>query len=63
MLLKKIKALASEKHTSLYAIEKQLGFSTNTIAKWDGHAPSVYRVKAVADLLGVTLDELVREEG
>ncbi|MBQ5588016.1 MAG: helix-turn-helix transcriptional regulator [Selenomonadales bacterium] len=62
MILGRIKQFAAEKNLSLYAIEKKSGMQPNTIAKWATHAPSVYKAKAVADVLEVPLDELVREK-
>ena len=62
MLLQKIRSIASEKGLSICSIEKMAGLSQNSIPKWDRVEPSVFKVKTVADILGVTLDELMKEE-
>lgn len=51
-----------EKGISLAELERQAGLANRTIYKWDESVPSVEKVLAVADVLGVTVDELVRKE-
>lgn len=41
-------------------LEESLGFSRGSIGKWDTNAPSIQRVKMVADALGVTVDVLIK---
>lgn len=48
--------------TSMNALEAKCGLSTNTIYKWDEYKPSVDKVAKVAKELGVSVDELLREE-
>ena len=64
MLSERIKAICKEKGTSVYRIEKQLGFGNGSIGKWgkDGRTPSYDRLAAVAKLLGVTVSELTGEK-
>lgn len=54
--------LCEKTGTSVYALEKALGFSKASIPKWENSDPGTARVKAVADYFGVTVDELLREE-
>lgn len=51
-----------ERGMSLAELERQAGLANRTIYKWDESVPSVEKVLAVADVLGVTVDELVRKE-
>lgn len=59
MLYSKIKSIISERGISTRSLEKETGIGENTIWRWDKHSPSIDKVKAVADYLGVTIDELV----
>ena len=56
-----IKRLAEEKGLSIAALEKAAGLSNGTIGKWRTMGAAVWSVKAVADVLGVTVDELLKE--
>lgn len=60
-MFEKIKSLCNEKNISIYMLEKELNFSVGSIIKWKKSQPTVERLKAVADYLGVTLDYLVRD--
>lgn len=62
-LYSKIKRRCTEKGTTIHAIERNAGFPRGSICKWDDHQPSIAKVKTVADALGVTVDELIKEEG
>ena len=46
---------------SIKKLEETLGIGNGIIARWETSAPSVTRVKAVADFFGVTVDELLTE--
>ena len=61
-MVEKIKKLCKEQGLTISEIQSELGMNKNAIARWDEHRPSVDRAKAVADRLGVTVDELIREE-
>ena len=54
-----IRKLCKEKHMSMVTLEKEAGLGVNTIIKWDRSSPSVDRVAAVADVLGVSVDEIL----
>ena len=43
-------------------LEEELNFPRGSICKWDKNIPSVLKVKAVADALHTTVDELMRED-
>ena len=60
-MLKRITELCREKNISILELERMAGLKQRTVYKWDENNPSVYKVKAVADVLGVTLDDLMRE--
>lgn len=59
-MLENIKRLCAERGISLSELERLSGLSRNTVGKWDENRPSVDKAKAVADCLGVPLDELLR---
>jgi hypothetical protein len=40
-------------------VEKDCGFGSNSIRRWGEHEPSISKVKAVADYLNVSVDELI----
>lgn len=61
MLRENISRIAKEKGYSIYRLEKECGLARSSIDKWRTVAPSVWRVKGVADFLGVTVDELLTE--
>lgn len=57
-IVERIKATAQKQNLSLTQLEKQLGFGTRTIYKWDKNSPSVDKVLAVANFLNVSLSWL-----
>ena len=57
-----VKKCCTEKGKTIFALETEAGFPRGSICKWDDHTPSITKVKKVADLLGVTIDELIKEE-
>ncbi len=59
-LIYNIKRLAGKKGYSLPKLAEQVGLNSNSIYKWDSHPPSVKYLKRVADLLDVTVDELLK---
>lgn len=54
-----IRKLCKEKHIPMVTLEKEAGLGMNTLIKWDRSSPSVDRVAAVADVLGVSVDEIL----
>ena len=61
MLVKNIRRLCQENDISIKKLEATLGIGNGIIARWETSAPSVTRVKAVADFFGVTVDELLAD--
>lgn len=61
-ILKNIKSECMKKGVSISAIETELNFPRGSIFKWEKHIPSVEKVKAVADYIGCSIDDLVSEE-
>lgn len=47
-----------------YRVAKETGISTSTLSEWKANIskPKVDKLLKIADLFGVTVDELVREE-
>ena len=62
MVLRNIQNKCQEKEMTIAELERKAGLKQRTIYKWDESVPSVEKVLAVADALGVTVDELVRKE-
>lgn len=60
-MLENIKAIAKTKGLSIRQLEEAAGITQNTMSRWDDNRPSVDKVKRVADTLGVTVDELLRQ--
>ena len=61
MIYNKIRQLCADKGISTREIERACGLGSRSIENWKDHSPSVANVKAVADYLGVTVDELLRD--
>lgn len=59
LLYDKIKEICKQKGISPASIEKKAGLSNGSINKWNTVSPTIKNLKAVADVLGVTVDELV----
>ena len=62
MFFDKVKSLAAEKGMSYNKLEMEAGLTRNSIYTWASNTPSVDKVAAVAKVLGVTIDELMKEE-
>lgn len=60
-MLEKIKQLCKQQNKPVCKMEQDLGLGKNTITQWDKSVPSVNKVAAVANYLGVTVDELLKE--
>jgi len=59
MLYDVVKEICFEKRMTIQALEKAAGLSNGSVSKWKGSNPNVFAVKAVADVLGMTVDELI----
>ena len=62
MILERIRKLCEVNNTSIFALEKKLGFGNGTISRWDNSSPTVANLKKVADYFGVTMEELLSQE-
>lgn len=62
MFFDKVKSLAAEKGMSYNKLEMEAGLTRNSIYKWASSTPSVDKVAAVAKVLGVTIDELMKDD-
>lgn len=51
-----IYAICREKAVAVTKVEKDLGWSQGTIRRWEKNIPSIEKVVAVADYLGVSVD-------
>ena len=47
---------------STYQLEKECDLGNGTIGKWREVSPTVNKLKRVADYLGCTVDELLKED-
>ncbi len=61
MIYEKVRKLCKQKKISVYRLEKDLGFSTSTIIKWKKSIPAANKLKAVADYLHVSIEELLED--
>ncbi len=57
----KIQRMCRDRNKTIMGLEEELGFPRGSICKWDKNIPSVKKVKAVADALDTTVDELLRD--
>lgn len=58
----KIRELGKEKGMSLVDVATRAEQTPMAIYRWGASNPGIDKVKAVADVLGVTVDELLKEE-
>ncbi len=63
MLLERIKKKCKEQNISIARLEKEAGLGNATVRCWDVRSPSVENLQKVCAVLGVTLDDLLREDG
>ena len=61
MLFKNLLALCKERGTTFAEVERETGLGKGTIRRWGDNAPSVDKVKTVADHFGVTVDYLLTD--
>lgn len=63
MIYSNIKKLCFNKKISISKLENDLRIPRSSICKWDKTTPSVLKVKSVADYFGVSIEELLNEDG
>ena len=56
----KISRKAAEKGISINSLENQAGVSTGSIYKWNVVSPTIRSLSKVAEVLGCTIDELLK---
>lgn len=61
MNFNKLAALCKERGITFCRLEREIGIGNGVIGKWKNSAPSVTNLKKVADFLGVTVDELLKD--
>lgn len=61
MLYERIKKLCNENKLSITKLEQEAGLSRGSICKWSVSSPTANSIKSVANILGVTVDELLKE--
>jgi len=58
-IVDKIRLLAAEKGVSMAQLERDCGFSKNSVIKWDKNTPGGDKLLRVAQYLGVSVDYLL----
>lgn len=61
-IYERIKLAAASKGYSINRLEQELGFPRSSIAKFKTNNPSTDKIVKIADLLGVSVDSLARED-
>ena len=61
-LFKRIKELTEAKGITIAELERKVGASNHTIARWNKSTPGVDKLQKVAKYLGTTIDYLVTGE-
>ena len=59
-MYERIKSLAKEHRLTIRQVEEAAGLGKNTLWRWKTRSPMIDKVFRVANVLGVTVDELVR---
>ena len=62
MIYATIKELCTERGISIAECEKRAGIGNGVIAGWKSSSPMVKNLKAVADVLNVPVQDLLREK-
>lgn len=62
-IYEKIKEICKLKGISPASVEKKAGLGNGTINKWNTFSPSIKNLKAVADVLEISVDELIKTNG
>ena len=62
MIFERISKLCAERGMSIARLEKEAGLGNATVRGWAKSEPTAKNLKSVADVLDVTVDELLRTE-
>ncbi len=60
LIYDRIKEICKDKGVSPSSVEKKAGLGNGAITKWNTFSPSIKNLKAVADILGISIDELIK---
>lgn len=60
LIYKNIKTICDAKGLSIAEVERKAGLKNGTIGKWRTHSPMVENLTAVADVLKVKIDKLIK---
>ena len=60
MLATQLKLIAEEKGVSVASVEKKAGLKSGAISKWNVSSPTVKSIQAVANHLGTTVEQLIK---
>ena len=63
MLFDRIKNICSERGMSISYLERTAGLGNGTIDGWNDSSPRLDNIIAVSKVLGVSIDELIKDEG
>lgn len=59
----RVKELRNKKNISQEQLAREIGVERSTVAKWEaGGMPTAAKLPTLAAVLGVTVDELLRDE-
>lgn len=61
MLYNNVRKLCAKKKISISQLEIDLDFPRSYICKWNDNEPGIRKVQKVADYLGVSIEELLKE--
>lgn len=59
LIYEKVKRFADAQNISISALEKKAGLKNGTIGKWRYSSPILRNLQAVADALGISINELL----
>lgn len=59
MLYDKIKSLCAEKGLTIAKLEREAGIANGTVDGWNTGLPNIRTLKAVADVLCISIDTLI----
>ena len=62
LLFERITKLCNENGMTIARLEKEAGLGNATVRGWKNSEPTVKNLKAVADVLGVTVDDLLADK-
>lgn len=60
IILERIKALCAEQGLTIHSLEEKAGLSNGVVDNWGTASPNLGSIKAVAEVLHVSIDELVQ---